>query len=157
MRIGQGFDVHRLIPGDGLVLGGVWIDCSLAVVAHSDGDVLLHAIMDGLLGALALGDIGQHFPDTDPAYSGADSATLTTHVMALIKQRGFKLGNLDATIIAQAPKISPHSQAIRERVAGLLDAELDQISIKATTTEKLGFTGRAEGLAVQVALLLQPT
>lgn len=154
MRIGQGFDVHQLISGHGLPLGGVWIDCDLAVVAHSDGDVLLHAVMDALLGALALGDIGQHFPDTDPAYAGCDSADLTRHVMGLIHDKGYRVENLDATVIAQAPKVGPHKAAIASSIAELLGVDFNQVSIKATTTEKLGFTGRGEGIAAQVALLL---
>lgn len=154
MRIGQGFDVHRLIEGDGLVLGGVHIECPYAVVAHSDGDVLLHALMDALLGALALGDIGQHFPDTDPAYRGADSRQLLAHTAALISDRGFAINNLDCTIIAEVPKVGPHRARIQQQIADDLGLQVDQVSVKATTTERLGFTGRKEGIAAQVVVLL---
>lgn len=154
IRVGQGFDVHRLIDGDGLVLGGVFIECPYAVVAHSDGDVLLHAIMDALLGALALGDIGQHFPDTDPAYRGADSRQLLRHTANLIAKQGFSIGNLDCTVIAEVPKVGPHRQRIQQQIADDLGLDANQVSVKATTTEKLGFTGRKEGIAAQVIVLL---
>ncbi len=154
MRIGQGFDVHQLDQGDGLVLGGVWIECPYRSVAHSDGDVLLHAIMDALLGALALGDIGHHFPDTDPAYAGADSRTLLRHTLGLIQAKGFGVGNLDCTVIAETPKLAPHIAAIRQCIAQDLGVEVDQVSVKATTTETLGFTGRKEGIAAQAVVLL---
>ena len=157
VRIGQGFDVHRLKAGSGLPIGGVWIDCDYAVIAHSDGDVLLHAIMDALLGALALGDIGQHFPDTDPAYAGADSRALLGHCVDLIRSHGYELGNLDCTVIAEAPKLAPHNAIIRETIAAGLGCRVDQVSVKATTTEKLGFTGRKEGIAAQATVLLNAT
>lgn len=157
VRIGQGFDVHRLEAGSGLPIGGVWIDCDYAVIAHSDGDVLLHAIMDALLGALALGDIGQHFPDTDPAYAGADSRALLGHCVDLIRSHGYELGNLDCTVIAEAPKLAPHNSIIRETIAADLGCRVDQVSVKATTTEKLGFTGRKEGIAAQATVLLNAT
>ena len=155
MRIGQGFDVHQLIPGAGLPLGGVFIPCDYAVVAHSDGDVLLHAIMDALLGALALGDIGAHFPDDDPAYAGCDSSDLMRHVIDLVADHGYQVANIDTCVIAQVPKVGPHRAAIQARVAELLKVEPNAVSIKATTTETLGFTGRKEGIAVQVAVLLE--
>ena len=157
VRIGQGFDVHRLKAGSGLPIGGVWIDCDYAVIAHSDGDVLLHAIMDALLGALALGDIGQHFPDTDPAYAGADSRALLGHCVDLIRSHGYELGNLDCTVIAEAPKLAPHNAIIRETIAADLGCPVDQVSVKATTTEKLGFTRRKEGIAAQATVLLNAT
>ena len=157
VRIGQGFDVHRLKAGSGLPIGGVWIDCDHAVIAHSDGDVLLHAIMDALLGALALGDIGQHFPDTDPAYAGADSRALLGHCVDLIRSHGYEVGNLDCTVIAEVPKLAPHNAIIRETIAADLGCRVDQVSVKATTTEKLGFTGRKEGIAAQATVLLNAT
>ena len=156
MRIGQGFDVHQLVPGSGLPLGGIYIDCDYAVVAHSDGDVLLHAVMDALLGALALGDIGSHFPDTDPAYAGCDSTDLLREVMDLVAERGYRVGNIDACVVAQVPKVGPHRARIQARVAGLLNTNVSAVSIKATTTEGLGFTGRKEGIAAQVVVLLEP-
>lgn len=154
MRIGQGYDVHRLAPGEGLPLGGVWVPCEFSSVAHSDGDVLLHAITDALLGALGLGDIGHHFPDTDPAYAGADSRMLLRHAYALIRERGYALGNLDCTVIAQAPKLAGHIHAMRACIAQDLEVQIDQVSVKATTTEGLGFTGRKEGIAAQAIVLL---
>ena len=155
MRIGQGFDVHRLVEGRKLILGGVEIPFALGLLGHSDADVLTHAIMDAALGALALGDIGQHFPDTDPTYAGADSLGLLAHVWGLVAGRGYRLGNLDATIIAQAPKMKPHLPAMQAKLAQVLQATLDQISLKATTTEQLGFTGRGEGIAAQAVILLE--
>lgn len=155
MRIGHGYDVHRFGDGDHIILGGVSIPHHHGLVAHSDGDVLLHALTDALLGAAALGDIGQHFPDTDPRFKGADSRMLLRHALELVRARGWRVGNVDATIVAQAPKMAPHIPAMRQRVAADLAVELDQVNIKATTTEKLGFTGREEGIAVHaVALLL---
>ncbi|MGB0965630.1 MAG: 2-C-methyl-D-erythritol 2,4-cyclodiphosphate synthase [Litorivicinus sp.] len=154
MRIGQGYDVHQLAPGEGLPLGGVWVPCEFSSVAHSDGDVLLHAITDALLGALGLGDIGHHFPDTDPAYAGADSRMLLRHAYALIRERGYVLGNLDCTVIAQAPKLAGHIHAMRACIAQDLEVQIDQVSVKATTTEGLGFTGRKEGIAAQAIVLL---
>ncbi|MCP1313245.1 MULTISPECIES: 2-C-methyl-D-erythritol 2,4-cyclodiphosphate synthase [unclassified Halomonas] len=154
MRIGHGFDVHRFGPGDHLMVGGVRLPFDQGFVAHSDGDVLLHAISDALLGALALGDIGHHFPDTDPAFEGADSRALLRHVMALVHEAGFELGNLDATIMAQAPKMAPHIEAMRAVIADDIGAALGQVNVKATTTERLGFTGRGEGIAAEAVVLL---
>ncbi|XKF14987.1 2-C-methyl-D-erythritol 2,4-cyclodiphosphate synthase [Halomonas sp. BLK-85] len=156
MRIGHGFDVHRFGPGDYLVVGGLKLPFGAGFVAHSDGDVLLHAIADALLGACALGDIGHHFPDTDPAYQGADSRILLRRVNALVRQAGWRLGNLDATLMAQAPKMAPHIHAMRSVIAEDLDVGLDQVSVKATTTERLGFTGRGEGMAAEAVVLLLP-
>lgn len=154
LRIGQGIDVHAFGPGDCVVLGGVTIPHEQGLVAHSDGDVLLHALADALLGALALGDIGQHFPDTDDAYSGADSRVLLRHVMGSIHQRGYRLVNADATLIAQAPKMAPHINAMRANIAADCQVSTEAISVKATTSEKLGFTGRKEGIAAQAVVLL---
>lgn len=154
MRIGHGYDVHRFGEGDFITLGGVRIPHKFGLVAHSDGDVLLHALSDALLGAVALGDIGKHFPDTDPTFNGADSRALLRHVMGLVQGKGYAVGNVDATIIAQAPKMAPHIQSMRERIAEDLGIELDQVNVKATTTERLGFTGREEGIAVHAVALL---
>lgn len=154
MRIGHGFDVHRFGEGHFVTLGGIQIPFHKGLVAHSDGDVLIHALCDALLGACALGDIGHHFPDTDPQYKGINSRTLLKHVVALVTSKGWKLVNLDATIIAQAPKMAPYIEQMKENLAKDLQAELLQLNIKATTTEKLGFTGREEGIAVHVVLLL---
>ncbi len=155
IRIGHGYDVHRFGDGSFITLGGVKIPHYSGLIAHSDGDVLLHAISDALLGALALGDIGRHFPDTDPAFKGADSRCLLRHVVGLIHGKGWKVGNVDSTIIAQAPKMAPHIEEMRLRIAEDLQVEPDQVNVKATTTEKLGFAGREEGIAVHaVALLL---
>ncbi|MCM3762407.1 2-C-methyl-D-erythritol 2,4-cyclodiphosphate synthase [Alkalihalobacillus oceani] len=155
VRIGQGFDVHQLVEGRPLILGGVTIPYEKGLLGHSDADVLLHTIADAALGAIGEGDIGKHFPDTDPRFKDADSAKLLEHVWILIKERGFKLGNLDCTIIAEKPKMAPHIEAMRERIASLLEAETSQINVKATTTEKLGFTGRGEGIAAQAVILLE--
>lgn len=155
MRIGQGFDVHAFGEGDHVMLGGVKVPHNRGVVAHSDGDVLLHALTDALLGALALGDIGHYFPDTDPAYKNADSAVLLAHVWTDIKAKNFKLGNADITLIAERPKLAPHVLTIRQRIADLLEANISQISVKATTSEKMGFTGRKEGLAAMAVVLLE--
>ena len=155
MRIGHGYDVHRFCDGDFITLGGVRIPHKYGLLAHSDGDVLLHALSDALLGAAALGDIGKHFPDTDPQFKGADSRVLLRHVVGIVKAKGWKVGNVDATIVAQAPKMAPHIETMRQHIAADLQVELDQVNVKATTTEKLGFTGREEGIAVHsVALLL---
>lgn len=155
MRIGHGYDVHRFTEGDFITLGGVKLAHRFGLLAHSDGDVLLHALCDALLGAAALGDIGKHFPDTDPRFKGADSRVLLRHVLTLVAAKGWKVGNVDATIIAQAPKMAPHIEAMRAVIAEDLQVELDAVNVKATTTEKLGFTGREEGIAVHaVALLL---
>lgn len=156
MRIGQGFDVHRFGPGDAVVLGGVRIPHSQGVVAHSDGDVLLHALCDALLGAIAAGDIGQHFPDTEVRWKGADSRVLLRHCVSLVREAGFRVGNVDLTVIAERPKVAPHAQAIRANIAEDLGCGITDVGLKATTTEGLGFTGRREGIAAQaVALLLQ--
>ena len=154
MRIGHGYDVHRFGEGDFITLGGVRIPHKFGLVAHSDGDVLLHALSDALLGACALGDIGKHFPDTDPQFKGADSRALLRHVLSLVEAKGWKVENVDTTIIAQAPKMAPHIQGMREAIAADLKVELDQVNVKATTTEKLGFTGREEGIAVHAVALL---
>ncbi|MGI3131202.1 2-C-methyl-D-erythritol 2,4-cyclodiphosphate synthase [Halopseudomonas pachastrellae] len=155
MRIGHGYDVHRFGDGDFITIGGVQIAHNHGLVAHSDGDVLLHALSDALLGAAALGDIGQHFPDTDPEFKGADSRALLRHVMGLLRERGWKVGNVDATIVAQRPKMAAHIPLMRERIAADLGVALDQVNVKATTTEKLGFVGREEGISAHaVALLL---
>ena len=156
MRIGHGYDVHRFTEGDSIVLGGVHIPHSQALEAHSDGDVLIHAICDALLGALALGDIGRHFPDTDIANAGIDSRLLLRKVVGLVKAGGWKLGNLDGTLIAQAPKMSPHIDTMRLNLAADLEADPGQINVKATTTEKLGFAGREEGIAAHAVVLLEP-
>ncbi|WP_373387409.1 2-C-methyl-D-erythritol 2,4-cyclodiphosphate synthase [Pseudomonas alcaligenes] len=156
MRIGHGYDVHRFGEGDFITLGGVRIPHKFGLIAHSDGDVLLHALSDALLGAAALGDIGKHFPDTDPTFKGADSRVLLRHVVGLIRAKGYVVGNVDATIVAQAPKMAPHIESMRAHIAEDLGVELDAVNVKATTTEKLGFTGREEGIAVHaVALLLK--
>ncbi|MBF8722009.1 2-C-methyl-D-erythritol 2,4-cyclodiphosphate synthase [Pseudomonas guariconensis] len=156
MRIGHGYDVHRFCDGDFITLGGVRIPHKYGLLAHSDGDVLLHALSDALLGAAALGDIGKHFPDTDPQFKGADSRVLLRHVVGIVQAKGWKVGNVDATIVAQAPKMAPHIEAMRQRVAEDLQIGLDQVNVKATTTEKLGFTGREEGIAVHAVALLLP-
>lgn len=156
MRIGHGYDVHRFAEGDFVTLGGVRIAHRFGLLAHSDGDVLLHALSDALLGAAALGDIGKHFPDTDPRFKGADSRVLLRHVVELIQDKGWKVGNVDATIVAQAPKMAPHIDAMRQLIAADLRVDADQVNVKATTTEKLGFTGREEGIAVHAVALLLP-
>ena len=156
MRVGQGYDVHAFTAGDSVTLGGVKIAHHQALLAHSDGDVLLHALMDALLGALALGDIGQYFPDTDPLYADASSRELLRQVASLIDGKGYRLANADITILAEQPKIAPHSEAMRKAIAEDLAVDISQISVKATTTEKLGFTGRAEGIAAQAMVLLEP-
>ncbi|MBB6675024.1 2-C-methyl-D-erythritol 2,4-cyclodiphosphate synthase [Cohnella nanjingensis] len=154
IRVGQGFDVHQLTEGRDCIIGGVKIPYDKGLLGHSDADVLLHAISDAVLGALALGDIGKHFPDTDPAFKDADSVKLLERVWALVKERGYKLGNADATIIAQAPKMAPHIPAMVEVIARALEAEATQVNVKATTSEKLGFTGRGEGIAAQAIVCL---
>ena len=155
LRIGQGFDVHAFEPGDHVMLCGLAIPHNQGLKAHSDGDVALHALADALLGALALGDIGHYFPDTDPQWKGADSATLLKAIYADLLKAGWQLGNADLTIICQAPKLAPHITPMRQRIADTLDCTIDQVSVKATTTEKLGFTGRKEGIAVQAAVLIE--
>jgi 2-C-methyl-D-erythritol 2,4-cyclodiphosphate synthase len=155
MRIGHGYDVHRFGPGDTFVLGGVHIPHDRGIVAHSDGDVLIHAVCDALLGALGQGDIGQHFPDTDPANAGIDSRLLLRRVMQLVQEAHWVVGNLDATIIAQAPRMAPHIASMRKNLADDLAVSVAQVNVKATTTEKLGFAGRQEGIAVHAVVLLQ--
>ena len=154
MRIGHGYDVHRFQSGDFITLGGVQIAHNKSFVAHSDGDVLLHALADALLGAAALGDIGQHFPDTNPAYKGADSRQLLRKVVVLLEQAGWSVGNVDSTVLAQAPKMAPHIVAMRENIAADLNIAVDQVNVKATTTEGLGFVGREEGIAAHAVVML---
>lgn len=154
MRIGHGYDVHRLTEGRKLILGGVCIPYKKGLLGHSDADVLTHAVMDSLLGAAALGDIGKHFPDNDPEYEGADSIMLLERVVSIIDEKGFKLGNLDATIIAQAPKLMPYIQSMREIIAKACRADISQVNIKATTEEKLGFTGDGSGISAHCVSLL---
>lgn len=155
-RIGHGIDVHRFGEGAQVTLGGVVIPHDQGLVAHSDGDVALHALADALLGALALGDIGKHFPDTDAAYSGADSRVLLRHVVALIRAQGYVVGNADVTVLAERPKLAPHILLMRERIAADLGVATDQVSVKATTTEKLGFVGRREGIEAHAVVMLWP-
>ncbi|MBP3388294.1 MAG: 2-C-methyl-D-erythritol 2,4-cyclodiphosphate synthase [Clostridia bacterium] len=155
MRIGHGYDVHRLVEGRPLILGGVTIPWEKGLLGHSDADVLTHALMDALLGAAALGDIGSHFPDTDPAYAGADSIALLRHVMGLLRERGYRVNNVDVTVLAQAPKLKPHIPAMRERLAAAMEVELDAVNVKATTEEKLGFTGSGEGMAAHAVCLIE--
>ena len=155
MRIGHGYDVHAFCDGDHIMLCGVRIAHHNGLMAHSDGDVALHALTDALLGALALGDIGHHFPDADPTYEGADSRQLLRQVVALVKARGFALGNADLTIIAQAPKLASHIAGMRQNLSEDLGGDVDLINVKATTTEKLGFVGREEGIAVHAVVLLK--
>ena len=156
MRIGQGFDVHALVPGRKLVIGGVEIPYERGLLGHSDADVLLHAICDALLGALALGDIGMHFPDSDPRYKGIDSRELLRHVAALVREKGYDVGNVDATVIAEAPRMAPHIARMAANIEHDLGVGRGRVGIKATTTEKLGFTGRGEGIAAQAVCLLFP-
>ena len=155
MRIGHGYDVHAFGPGDHLMLGGVAIPCQQGFVAHSDGDVLIHALCDALLGAAGLGDIGRHFPDTDPRYRGIDSRQLLRHVVALLAERGWRPGNADISIVAQAPKMAPHIAAMEGHLAQDLGVATDCINVKATTTEKLGFEGRREGIACHAVVLIE--
>lgn len=155
MRIGHGYDVHRLVEGRDLILGGVTIPHRLGLDGHSDADVLTHAVMDALLGAAALGDIGQHFPDTDPAYLGISSLKLLTHVWTLITEKGYRLGNLDVTVLAQKPKLAPFLPQMKENLCAILRADPDQVNLKATTEEHLGFTGREEGIACHAVCLLE--
>lgn len=155
MRIGHGFDVHRFGPGDHLMIGGVKLPFEKGFVAHSDGDVLLHTVSDALLGACALGDIGRHFPDTDPAWEGADSRDLLRRVVQLVREQGFGVVNLDATLMAQAPKMAPHIDAMRRVIAEDLGVDVGQVNVKATTTERLGFTGRGEGIAAEAVVLVE--
>ncbi|MGR9100996.1 MAG: 2-C-methyl-D-erythritol 2,4-cyclodiphosphate synthase [Gammaproteobacteria bacterium] len=155
MRIGQGYDVHRFQPEGDVILGGVKIDYDKGLAAHSDGDVVLHALSDALLGAAALGDIGKHFPDTDPAFKGADSRVLLRHVYSVVRNKGYRLVNADITIIAQAPKMAPHIPAMCANIAEDLAVDIDCVNVKATTTEKLGFEGRGEGIAVEAVVLIE--
>lgn len=157
MRIGHGYDVHRLVPGRDLILGGVKLEYPMGLDGHSDADVLTHAVMDALLGAAGLGDIGRHFPDTDPAYKGIDSQKLLACVRNLLKEKGFRVGNIDVTVIAQAPKLAPHIPQMRENLAATLAVEASRINVKATTEERLGFTGRGEGIACHAVCLLEGT
>ena len=154
MRIGHGYDVHRLVENRKLIIGGVDIPHHLGLLGHSDADVLLHAISDALLGALALGDIGKHFPDTDEQYKGANSLELLSCVYELVKQKGYEVGNVDATILAQAPKLAPYIPQMRLNIARALEVELDAVSVKATTEEKLGFTGEEKGIAAHAVCIV---
>lgn len=154
MRIGHGYDVHRLVEGRKCIIGGVDIPHSKGLLGHSDADVLVHAIMDAIIGALCLGDIGKLFPDNDPAYKGADSLVLCSRVAEIMKQKGYRIGNIDATVIAQAPKMATHIQKMRENVAKVLETDVENVSIKATTEEKLGFTGDGSGIAAHAVCLL---
>jgi 2-C-methyl-D-erythritol 2,4-cyclodiphosphate synthase len=155
MRIGHGYDVHCLVEGRKLIMGGVDIPWEKGLLGHSDADVLLHAIADAVLGAVALGDIGRHFPDTDPRFKGADSLKLLAHVGELAREQGYVTGNVDATIVAQRPKMAPHIQKMRENIAHSLRCDLDRVNVKATTTEELGFTGRGEGIAAHAVALME--
>ncbi len=155
MRIGHGFDVHRFGPGDYITLGGVRIDHEQGLIAHSDGDVALHALCDALLGAAALGDIGRHFPDTDPRWQGADSRQLLAHVVSLLREQGYEVANVDLTIVAQKPKLAPFVEAMQCAIAATLGVASTQVNVKATTTEGLGYTGREEGIAVHAVALIQ--
>lgn len=154
IRVGHGFDVHQLVEGRPCIIGGVTIPYEKGLLGHSDADVLLHAVTDAILGALGLGDIGRHFPDNDPAFEDADSLKLLEQVWVMAKERGYTLGNIDSTIIAQKPKMAPYIPQMAEVIAKALDAEVDQVNVKATTTEQLGFTGRGEGIAAQSVVCL---
>jgi len=154
MRIGHGYDVHKVVEGRKMIIGGVDIPYDKGLLGHSDADVLLHAVSDAILGAIAEGDIGKHFPDTDPVYKGADSMKLLEHVVRLMGERGYSLGNLDATIIAQQPKMAPYIQQMRQNIANVMNAAIEQINVKATTEEGLGFTGREEGISTHAVVLL---
>ena len=156
MRIGHGYDVHRFGPGEAVMLGGVRIAHTHGLVAHSDGDVALHALCDALLGAIAAGDIGRHVPDTDPRFKGADGRELLRACMALVLREGYRLGNADITIIAERPRVAPHVEAMRTNIAADLGARVHRVNVKATTTEGLGFTGRREGIAAHAVVLLEP-
>lgn len=155
MRIGHGYDVHRLVRGRDLIIGGVKIDYEFGLLGHSDADVLTHAIMDALLGAAALEDIGKHFPDSDPAYAGADSLTLAKNVSALLRSNGYRIINVDSTVLAQRPKLAPFIPIMRERLAAALGVSIDDVSVKATTEEGLGFTGSGEGIAAHAVCLIE--
>lgn len=153
MRIGHGYDVHKLTENRKLILGGVEIPYEKGLLGHSDADVLTHAVMDGLLGALALGDIGKHFPDNDPKYKGADSIKLLEHAYGLIEENGYVIGNMDAVILAQAPKLAPYIEKMRENIAAACKCDVSQVSVKATTEEGLGFTGEGKGMAAHLSLI----
>lgn len=155
MRIGNGYDVHRLVEGRKLILGGVDVPYTKGLLGHSDADVLLHALSDAILGAIGEGDIGKHFPDTDPAYKGADSIKLLRHVMDLAAAKGYRIGNVDATIVAQRPKLATFIQQMKSNIAAALSTEEDRVNVKATTTEELGFAGRGEGIASYAVALLE--
>jgi len=155
MRIGHGYDVHKLVENRKLILGGVEIPYEKGLLGHSDADVLLHAVMDALLGAAAFGDIGKHFPDTDDAYKGIDSMLLLARVQNAIAEKGYQLGNLDVTVIAQRPKLRPYIETMRENIARVLCTDIDNVNVKATTEEKLGFTGRGEGISAHAVCLLE--
>ena len=155
VRIGHGYDVHRLVEGRRLILGGVDIPWERGLLGHSDADVLTHAVMDALLGAAGLGDIGTHFPDTDPAYAGADSMKLLAHVVELLREQGFSVGNVDATVLAQRPKLAPHIPAMRDNLARVMGVSPDRVNVKATTEEGLGFTGSGEGIAAHAVALIE--
>lgn len=155
MRIGHGYDVHRLVEGRKLILGGAEIPWEKGLLGHSDADVLTHAVMDALLGAAGLGDIGRHFPDTDPAYAGADSLKLLAYVVALLRERGFTVGNVDATVLAQRPKLAPHIPQMRDNLARTMEVGPEQVNVKATTEEGLGFTGSGEGMAAHAVALIE--
>ena len=155
VRIGHGYDVHRLTEGRRLILGGVEVPHTLGLLGHSDADVLTHAVMDALLGAAALGDIGRHFPDTDPAYAGTDSLKLLDHVIALLEEKGWQVGNVDATILAQKPRLAPYIGQMRDNLAARMKVDPDRVNVKATTEEGLGFTGAGEGMAAHAVCLLE--
>ena len=155
MRVGHGYDVHRLAEGRKLILGGVDIPWERGLLGHSDADVLTHAVMDALLGAAGLGDIGTHFPDTDPAYAGADSMKLLAHVVELLREQGFSVGNVDATVLAQRPKLAPHIPAMRDNLARVMGVSPERVNVKATTEEGLGFTGSGEGMAAHAVALIE--
>ena len=155
MRIGHGYDVHRLVPDRPLILGGVTIPWELGLLGHSDADVLAHAVMDALLGAAGLGDIGRHFPDQDPSYLGADSLKLLDHVMVLLRENGWRVGNVDATILAQKPRLAPYIEQMRENLAIRMGVDSERVNVKATTEEGLGFTGAGEGIAAHAVCLLE--
>lgn len=154
IRIGHGYDVHKLVEGRKLILGGVNIPHETGLLGHSDADVVVHAVMDAMLGALALGDIGKHFPDTDPVYSGADSIKLLKRVTEIIAEKGYSVGNIDSTIICQAPKLAPHIDTMRKNIAEAIGCDISQVSVKATTEEKLGFTGAKEGISAHAVCVL---
>lgn len=154
IRIGQGYDVHQLVEGRPLILGGIEIPHHKGLLGHSDADVLLHTITDAALGAIAGGDIGKHFPDTDPEFKDADSRKLMAHIWQYVKEQGYELGNVDCTVIAQKPKLAPYIEQLRESIAGLLEADISQVNVKATTNEKLGSLGREEGIAALAVILL---